>query len=202
VRPIVNLNIPPGVQLLILANVTVFLLEQLTGTPLWPWFGLWPIAEGSPFGIWQIATYGFLHVSWWHLFVNMFAVFMFGSQLEMLFGQRWFLTYFLVCIFSAALAQLGVAALLNEAPYPTIGASGGVFGILLAFGMYFPRQRIMLLFPPIPMPAWLFVTVYGVIELFLGVTGLAPGVAHFAHLGGMVGGFLMIRYRRGGGRRR
>lgn len=194
-----NLNIPPGTQLLILANVTIFLVQQLTGTPLYLYFGLWPIGS-SQFGIWQIATYGFLHASWWHLFVNMFAVFMFGGQIEMLFGQRWYLAYFLVCVFSAAILQLIVAAVLNAPAYPTIGASGGVFGLLLAFAMYFPRRRVMLLFPPIPMPAWVFVTIYGLIELFLGFSGFAPGVAHFAHLGGMVGGYLMIRYRRGGRR--
>jgi len=195
----VNLNIPPGTQLLILANVTIFLLERLTGTSLIFWFGLWPAGTdfGPSFYVWQLMTYGFLHADFTHLFFNMFAVFMFGSQIEMLFGQRWFLTYFLACIFSAAVLQLVVAGVLNEPPYPTIGASGGVFGLLLAFGMYFPKRRIMLLFPPIPMPAWLFVTVFGLLELFLGVSGRMTGVAHFAHLGGMVGGYLMIRHRRG-----
>jgi membrane associated rhomboid family serine protease len=84
----------------------------------------------------------------------------------------------------------------NSPPYPTVGASGGVFGLLLAFGLYFPRRMVMLIFPPIPMPAWLFVTLYGALELFLGVTGTAQGVAHFAHLGGMAGGFVAIRYWR------
>jgi membrane associated rhomboid family serine protease len=90
---------------------------------------------------------------------------------------------------------------LNE-PYPTIGASGGVFGLLLAYAMYFPQRKVMVIPIPVPIPAWLFVTGFGLLELFLGVTGTATGVAHFAHLGGMVGGYLMIRYRRGGGRRR
>jgi len=195
----VNINIPPGTKLLILANVAIFFLEQLTGTSLLFWFALWPIGTdfGPSFYVWQLMTYGFLHADFTHLFFNMFAVFMFGSQIETLFGQRWFLTYFLACIFSAAVLQLIVAIVLNEPPYPTIGASGGVFGLLLAFGMYFPKRRIMLLFPPIPMPAWLFVTVFGLLELFLGVSGRMTGVAHFAHLGGMVGGYLMIRHRRG-----
>jgi membrane associated rhomboid family serine protease len=195
----VNLNIPPGTQLLIFANVTIYLVQNLTQTPLWGWFALWPIGDG--FAPWQIATYGFLHLDFWHLFFNMFAIFMFGSQIEMLFGQRWYLTYFLVCVFSAAVLHIIVGLVTGGQAGPTIGASGGVFGILLAYGMYFPHRRIMLLFPPIPMPAWLFVTGYGVLELFLGVTGAQTGVAHFAHLGGMVGGFLMIRHRRGGGRR-
>lgn len=194
-----NFNIPPGTQLLILANVTIFLVERLTGTPLFVWFALWPIgANIEPgFGVWQLMTYGFLHADFGHLFFNMFAIFMFGSQIEMLFGQRWYLSYFLVCIFSAAVMQLIVAAVTNGPAVPTVGASGGVFGLLLAFGMYFPRRKIMLLFPPIPMPAWLFVTGFGLLELFLGVYNPSSGVAHFAHLGGMVGGYLMIRHRRG-----
>jgi len=102
-----------------------------------------------------------------------------------------------VCVVSAALAQLLVARMAGGAPYPTIGASGGVFGLLLAFGMMFPRRMVMLLFPPIPMPAWLLVTLYGALELLLGITGTQAGVAHFAHLGGMAGGFLMIQYWRG-----
>ena len=194
-----NFNIPPGTQLLILANVTIFLVEQLTGAELIYWFGLWPVGTDfdTPFGIWQVMTYGFLHADFGHLFFNMFAIFMFGGQIELVFGQRWFLTYFLVCIFSAAVLQLIIGAVTNGPPVPTIGASGGVFGLLLAFGMYFPRRKIMLLFPPIPMPAWVFVTGFGLLELFLGVTNAASNVAHFAHLGGMVGGYLMIRYRRG-----
>lgn len=195
-----NFNIPPGTQLLILANVTIFLVERLTGTPLYLWFALYPFGTDF-FGVWQVFTYGFLHADFGHLFFNMFAVFMFGSQLEMLFGQRWYLSYFLVCIFSAALLHLIVAAVTNAPPVPTLGASGGVFGLLLAYGMYFPRRKIMLLFFPVPMPAWLFVAGYGLIELFLGVTGAATGVAHFAHLGGMVGGYLMIQHRRGRRRR-
>lgn len=194
-----NFNIPPGTQLLILANVTIFAVERLTGTPLFVWFALWPIGTNFDpgFGVWQLMTYGFLHADFAHLFFNMFAVFMFGSQIEMVFGQRWYLSYFLVCVFSAAVMQLIVAAVTNGPPVPTVGASGGVFGLLLAYAMVFPRRKIMLLFPPIPMPAWLFVTGFGVLELVLGVSNASSGVAHFAHLGGMIGGFLMLHHRRG-----
>jgi rhomboid family protein len=103
--------------------------------------------------------------------------------------------FYLVCVLTAALTQLAVqrGAGVNQ---EVIGASGGIFGILLAFAWYFPRQRIILLFPPIPMPAWLFVTLYGLLELFFGVTGTEAGVAHFAHLGGMAGGALCILYWR------
>jgi membrane associated rhomboid family serine protease len=126
----------------------------------------------------------------------MFALFMFGSDIERVFGQRRFLAYYFACVVTAAAAQLVVSAA-SGAPYPTVGASGGVFGLLLAFALYFPRRTVMLIFPPIPMPAWLFVTLYGALELYLGVTGTMAGVAHFAHLGGMLGGFLMIQYWRG-----
>jgi membrane associated rhomboid family serine protease len=198
-----NFDMPPVTRTLIMINVIVYLLQMLTGSALIIWFALWPI--GADFGLgfapWQLITYSFLHGGLWHLFFNMFALFMFGSEIERLFGDRWYLTYYGVCVVTAGLTQLAVAVIMNAPPYPTVGASGGVFGLLLAFGMYFPRRTIMLLFPPIPMPAWLFVTLYGVLELYLGVTGAAPGVAHFAHLGGMVGGYLMIRHRRGGGRK-
>ena len=87
-------------------------------------------------------------------------------------------------------------AALHQSPVPTVGASGGVFGLLLAFGLAFPHRRIVLLFPPIPMPAWLFVTLYGLLELYLGVTGSGAGVAHFAHLGGMAAGYALLVYWR------
>jgi len=127
----------------------------------------------------------------------MLALFMFGSDIERVWGARRYLRYYLVCVVSAALVQLLVSAVSGGAAYPTIGASGGVFGLLLAFGMMFPRRTVVLLFPPIPMPAWLLVTLYGALELLLGITGTQAGVAHFAHLGGMAGGFLLIQYWRG-----
>ena len=133
-----------------------------------------------------------------HLAFNMFALYMFGGAIEQVFGSRRYLAYYLVCVVSAAVAQLAVAGMTGDY-YPTIGASGGVFGLLLAYGLYFPNNRIVLLFPPIPMPARVFVFVYAALELVLGVTGSQSGVAHFAHLGGMVGGFLMLRWWRGAG---
>lgn len=193
---------PPVTQALIMANVVVYLVQMVAGNGPIIWLGLWPLGmdpgAGAGFGPWQLVTYAFLHGGLGHLFFNMLALFMFGSEIERLFGSRWYLTYYGVCIVTAAFAQLAVAAATNAPPYPTIGASGGVFGLLLAFGMYFPNRTVTLLIPPIPMPAWLFVTGYGVLELFFGVSGFAPGVAHFAHLGGMVGGFAMIMWRRKG----
>ena len=97
---------------------------------------------------------------------------------------------------AAALSHLIVTGGIGAPEHPTVGATGGIYGLLLAYGVYFPRRMLMLIFPPIPMPARVFVIVFGALELVLGVTGTQAGVAHFAHLGGMLGGWLMIRYRR------
>jgi membrane associated rhomboid family serine protease len=194
-------SMPPVTRTLLVLNVAIFALQYVMGPFLLRWFALWPPASaqfpGAPgFEVWQLLTYGFLHGGLTHLFFNMFALYMFGGEIERLFGARRFLTYYLVCVVGAAIAQLVVISNLVSRPVPTVGASGGVFGLLLAFGMAFPQRRIMLLFPPIPMPAWLFVTLYGLLELYLGVTGSGQGVAHFAHLGGMVAGFiLLLRWR-------
>jgi len=195
----VNINIPPATQALILVNVVVYFGQMLLGDQPFLMFALWPLGTdigGVSFGPWQLVSYGFLHAGLTHLLVNMLALFIFGSELERLFGARWYLGYYLVCIVTAAIAQLIVAAVNDYGVYPTVGASGGVFGLLLGFGMYFPRRTVVPLFPPIPMQAWVFVTLYGVLELYFGVSGTLPGIAHFAHLGGMVGGFVMILYRR------
>ncbi|HZP85750.1 MAG TPA: rhomboid family intramembrane serine protease [Burkholderiales bacterium] len=197
--------IPPTTQTIIIVNIAVFLAQMLLGSWVEGMFALWPMSWGpgvevrgwGNFQIWQIVTYGFLHGNLMHLLFNMFAVYMFGGEIERTWGERRYLIYYFGCIIGAAIAQLVVTNLQAGPPYPTIGASGAVFGLLLAFGMMFPRRMIMLIFPPIPMPAWLFVTGYGLIELYLGVTGTQQGVAHFAHLGGMAAGFLMIQYWRG-----
>jgi len=191
---------PPVTTALVVANVAIFLLQSLLPGLVIP-FALWPLgsADVDPrvgFAPWQVVTYAFLHGGLLHLAFNMFALYMFGSAIERVFGTRRYLAYYFVCVVSAAIAQLCVAAL-SGAVYPTVGASGGVFGLLLAYGLYFPNNRVMLIFPPIPMPARVFVFVYAAIELFLGVTNSQEGVAHFAHLGGMVGGWLMLRYWRG-----
>ena len=193
---------PRATQAIIGANVVVYLLQMAMGDYATVWFALWPLSASEAFGPgigfepWQLVTYSFLHGNISHIFFNMFAVYMFGSALEQFFGTRYYVTLYFVSVVTAGVAQLGVSALMGS-PYPTLGASGGVFGLLLAYGMYFPHQRIMLIFPPIPMPAWVAVTAYGAIELVLGVTGTQAGVAHFAHLGGMLGAFFMIQWRRG-----
>ena len=187
----------PVTQGLLAANIAVFLLEasgmaRLDALALWP-----PGGFESRFEPWQLVTYAFLHGGLAHIFFNMFGLYMFGSEIERLFGSRFFLWFYLACVISAAITHLVITAAMGSPPVPMVGASGGIYGLLLAYGLYFPNRRIMLLIPPIPMQARTFVIVFAVIELALGVTQTAAGVAHFAHLGGMLGGFLMIQYRRG-----
>ncbi len=184
---------PPVTRTLLLANVAVFLLQYAGGLPLIKWFALWP---GENFAPWQLVTYSFLHGGISHIFFNMFGLYMFGSDIERLFGSRFYLAYYFASVVAAALCHLGVTFLMGSPPAPMLGASGGIYGLLLAFGWYFPQRRLVLLFPPIPMSARTFVVVFAALELFFGVTGTLAGVAHFAHLGGMLGGWLMIEYRR------
>lgn len=197
---------PPITTALIVANVAVYFLQQVLPGLVGP-FALWPLAAAAMTGghvgfqPWQVVTYAFLHGGLTHLLFNMFALYMFGSAMEQVVGPKRYLNYYLVCVITAAIAQLLTSSLLGGV-YPTVGASGGVFGLLLAYAVYFPRNRVMLLFPPIPMPARTFVILYAILELVLGVTGTQEGVAHFAHLGGLVGGALMIWYWRNVGRRR
>jgi membrane associated rhomboid family serine protease len=180
---------------LLLANGLAFLLQQVLGASFSSLFALWPLGSGR-FMPWQLATYAFMHASLMHLAFNMYGLWMFGSELERIWGPRRLAFFYGTSVLAAALAQLGVSALIAN-PAPTVGASGGVFGLMIGFAMLFPQRRMILLFPPIPMPARVFVLLYGILELTLGVTGTAAGVAHFAHLGGLLGGWLVIRYWRG-----
>ena len=197
---------------LIFLNVIVFLAQTLLpqgigGERMTDLFGLhfW---KAQDFRFWQPITYMFLHGGFQHLFFNMFALWMFGRILEYDMGSRRFLVYYLICGVGAGLCNLGVNWLEYRhllATYPaevvlrrwgdlvvTVGASGAVFGVLLAFGMFHPNDRIMLLIPPIPMKAKWFVVAYGVLELFLGVTQTGSNIAHFAHVGGMLFGFVLL----------
>lgn len=190
----------PVSRAILIACIAGFALQQFGGEPLMTLrFALWPVGE-TPYGVlfapWQLVTYSLLHGGFGHLFFNMFALYMFGPDIERLTGPKRFAIYYVVCVISAAVAQLVVLNAMGNPAVPTVGASGGVFGLLLAFGLAFPHRKLMLLFPPIPMPAWLFVTLYGALELVLGFTSRNSGVAHFAHLGGMVGGFALILYWR------
>ena len=184
-------SLPPATRALILINVAVFLLQQVARAFMEQWFALWPLGSGL-FHAWQLITYAFLHGSLAHIFFNMFALWMFGTEIERYVGPRRLLICYFASVVTAALTQLLVPALFGAPPGITLGASGGVFGLLLAYAIMFPTRKIILLFPPIPMPAWLFATIFTCIELFLGVTGTLSGITHFAHLGGMIGSALVV----------
>jgi membrane associated rhomboid family serine protease len=186
-----------AVRVLVAANVLVFVLQSLSKGVLEELFALWPLQpiDGqSYFHFWQIVTYAFLHDTgnFTHLLFNMLGLWMFGAEVERYVGPRRLLACYFASVVTAALSQLFIPALFDAPPADVIGASGGVFGLLLAYAFLFPRRKVIPLIPPIPMPAWLFATLYAGVELFLGVTGTLSGVAHFAHLGGMVGSALVI----------
>jgi membrane associated rhomboid family serine protease len=190
-------------RLLIGVNVAVFALEAITGPGLLARFALWPVGHfavaqfDNPVGfkVWQLITCGFLHANFLHLAINMYALWMFGSDVERAVGPRYYLILYFASLLSSSVTQLGVVSMMTSAGvYPTVGASGAIFGVLLAFGMLFPRRTIVLLIPPIPMPAIVFVILYALLELFSGVFGTDQGVAHFAHLGGMIGAYLALRH--------
>ena len=194
-----------AVKALIAANVVVFVLQGVSNGRMEDLFALWPVQpiDGqSFFHIWQIVTYAFLHSTGnlTHLLFNMLGLWMFGAEIERYVGPRRLATCYFASVVTAGLTQILVPPLLGATPAPTIGASGGVFGLLLAYALMFPNRKVVPLIPPIPMPAWLFAALYAGVELFLGVTGSLSGVAHFAHLGGMIGsGLTVMQWRRAGG---
>jgi membrane associated rhomboid family serine protease len=194
-----------AVIILIAANVIAYGLQGLSNGQVDVLFGLWPLQaiEGHVyFNYWQIVTYAFLHGSITHLLFNMLGLWMFGAEIERYVGSRRLLACYFASVVTAALSQLFIPALFGAPPAPTIGASGGVFGLLLAYAVLFPTRKVVPLIPPIPMPAWLFATLYAGTELLLGVTGTLSGIAHFAHLGGMVGSALVIlKWRQSGMRK-
>jgi membrane associated rhomboid family serine protease len=185
-------QLPPITKALMLICTAVFCLNLFV--PLTAWFALWPIASGR-FLPWQLVSYAFLHGDMWHLFFNMLGLWMFGTELERLWGGKRYQLFLLASVFTAALTQLVFTAVMGSYA-PTVGISGGLYGLLLAYGMLFPNRTIMPLFPPIPMKARTFVMIFGGLELLQGLAGFT-GIAHFAHLGGMIGGWLMIRFWRG-----
>lgn len=228
-------NMPPVTKNLLLVNILIFIAQkifELKGNVLLNYCALHYI-ESPLFNPAQLFTYMFMHGSFTHLFFNMFALFMFGVQIEWALGSRRFLFYYISCGVGAALVQEGVFAIMvhkyavmydpatwkyiieNGAEAvskgmnfsdptagaanmlvngPTVGASGAIYGVLLAFGMLFPNRIIYLVIPPMPLKAKWLVIGYGVIELLLGMTGYDDGVAHFCHLGGMIAGLLIILY--------
>ncbi len=189
--------VPRITKWLLIVNVAVFFLSDLLTRAMHvgpeEWFALWPI--GPKFMPWQVVTYAFLHGGILHLAFNMLGLWQFGSELERLWGEKRYIQFYTASVLTAAATQL-LVTFLTSSTNATIGASGGIFGLLLGFGMMFPNRQIMLILPPIPMKAKTYVLIFGVLELWMG-TNLSDGVAHFAHLGGMLGAFLLIRYWRG-----
>ena len=187
--------VPPVVLALMIMNTGLFALEHAFDLPLVKHFALWPrhtAGKLPDFHLWQLLTYGFLHADFVHLGLNMFGLWVFGRELEQQWGAARFTTYFLVCVVGAGTVQWAVVG----AGYsPTIGASGGIFGLLLGFGLMYPND-ILSLFPPLQIRVKYMVLIYGVLELWLGVTAPKPIFAHFAHLGGMLFGFLLRWYWR------
>jgi membrane associated rhomboid family serine protease len=188
-------QLPPVTKIFMLVCVAVFCLQELLQARwLTALFALWPVASGN-FMPWQVLSYTFLHGDLGHLFFNMLGLWMFGSELERIWGQKRYIQFLVASALAAALVQI-LWTMVVGSRVPTVGASGALFGLLLAFGMLFPNRMIVPLIPPIPMKAKYFVAIFGGLELLLGFMG-GSGVAHFAHLGGMLGGFLMIRFWRG-----
>jgi membrane associated rhomboid family serine protease len=194
---------PPVIKNLLIINVAVFFVQMIAnnltvgGKPLWYvlnlWFALNPIGDGFNFQVWQLITYQFMHAGFSHIFFNMLMLWMFGMEVEHIWGSRKFLYYYLICGITAGLAQLFIAPLYSS-PAVTIGASGAVFGILIAFGMLFPDRYIFLYFL-IPIKAKYLIGFLFVLELFwIGDAG--SNVAHLAHLGGAIAGFIFIMFDR------
>ena len=191
---------PPVVQNLIIANCVIYLAVTLIPAvnhfcaeylQLW-WTNMFNAPE---FHSYQFVTYMFLHAGFGHLFSNMFALWMFGRSLEYELGSQRFLTYYMVCGIGAALIQIGIASLFGE-DLTLLGASGAVFGLLLAFGLMHPNNMIYIIPFPFPIKAKWFVLGYAILEIALGWSPINTGVAHFAHVGGMLWGLVLLLWWR------
>lgn len=197
------LNFPPVIKFLLIANVGIFLLIKLVGgltyqgegqlsSVITEYFALWPFEIN--FFPWQLITYQFMHFDFFHLLFNMLALWMFGVEIENLWGSRKFGTYYILCGIVAGIAHLIVTPLVSAKVGPTIGASGSIMGVLLAFGMTFPTRPVLMFPIFFPIPARYFVILYAGLDLMNGLFATNSGVAHFAHLGGALGGFLLIKF--------
>ena len=194
---------PPVIKTLLITNVVVFVLQYvflgfltIGGVSVqrfvMAYFALQPLETGM-FYPWQLISYQFMHGSVWHLFFNMLALWMFGSELESIWGSRRFLTFYLLAGIGAGLAQIAVTSFFPDYGGPTVGASGAIQGVMIAFGFMFP-DRPILMFPIFfPIPAKIFVLLWIGIDLISGLMG-SDGVAHFAHLGGALTGYLLLRF--------
>ena len=206
-------NMPTAVKNIIIINVLVTIMTSLNGNFMYEKFALF--YPTSPFfHWWQPVTHMFMHGGFWHLFFNMYTLFIFGSILERVWGTRKFLIFYFVTGLGAAAVHTGVewiqmnhwmtqvaeGSMAAQAHIhalnmtPTVGASGAIYGVLMGYAMLYPDSIMSLIFPPVSMKAKWFVLIFAAIELLTGVTGTGGGIAHFAHLGGLIFGFLLIMY--------
>ncbi len=208
-------RIPPVVKNLIIINIIMFVATLLIGNVMYEKFSLFYF-KSNLFRPYQLLTHMFMHGDFFHILFNMYTLFIFGSVLESVWGGKKFLFYYLVTGLGAALLHSGVmyleaasfirsleagnimaqVGLQNLYSTPTVGASGAIYGLLLAYGMLFPNNIMQLIFPPIALKAKYFVLIFGALELFLGISGAGSNIAHFAHLGGMIFGYFLIVYWR------
>ena len=212
-RPPFWQSIPTVTRNLLLINIVVFVATFIDDTLLhddymYRMFALFYPA--SPFfRIWQPLTHMFMHGGFWHLFFNMYTLLMFGAPVERAIGERKFLIFYFICGFGAMALHWGVqwcqlhlaaGMAADILSIPTVGASGAIYGVLIAFAMLYPDATLVLLFPPIPLKAQWWVLIFAGIEVVTGITGTMDGIAHFAHLGGMLIGFLLMLYWRKSGK--
>ena len=208
-------NVPRVTRNLIIINVLMFIGTLFNEEGMLKAFALF--YPTSPFfHWWQYITHMFMHGGWWHIFFNMYSLFIFGSVLERIIGEKKFVIFYFVCGLGAVALHTGVQYLQAQSYMaeiakgsktamdayqalkmtPTVGASGAIYGLLIGYAMLFPNAQLTLIFPPVTLSAKWWIIIFAAIELVTGVTGVASGIAHFAHLGGMLFGFLLIRYWR------
>lgn len=190
-------QLPPATINIIIVNAILFLATLVNQDFMIRTFAMFP-PESPLFRWWQIITHMFMHGGFWHILFNMYTLFIFGMVVERTIGTKKFLVYYFLCGLGAAALHLGVQSLTGTSLYvPTLGASGAVYGVLLAYAYLFPDNKLTLLFPPVTLSAKWMVLIFLAIELLTGITGTAEGVAHFAHLGGaLMGWLLMIWWRK------
>lgn len=190
-------NIPVVTKNLLIINVLMFLAtlagERMLNTNVMSWFTLY-FPTSSNFRFWQPLTYMFMHGSFWHLFFNMYTLVIFGSVVERMIGERKYLLFYIICGLGAAALHLAVMSLKLGFSAPMLGASGAIYGVMIAYAMMFPQSKLTLLFPPVTLSAKWMVVIFAFIELLTGITGTNEGIAHFAHLGGMLFGWMLISY--------
>lgn len=190
-------NLPPVLKNILTINIIVFvatLMAQSRGSYIMDRLFAFYAPSSPYFRIWQPVTYMFMHGGWLHIFFNMYTLVIFGGIVERMIGSRKFLIFYLLCGLGAAGLHYLVTSLIGGSLVPMVGASGAVYGVLVAYAMLFPDSRMTLIFPPVTLSAKWMVLVFVGIEMLTGVTGSMEGVAHFAHLGGMLAGYLLILY--------